>query len=65
MSVYLKAILPDRMKVKLTILQTLPPQSVPDPLPYFITAGHLSRWVYSPRDAGGRSSKRSSINLPP
>lgn len=47
-SVYLKAILPDRMKVKLTILQTLPPQSAPDPLPYFITAGHLSRWVYSP-----------------
>ena len=52
-SVYLKAILPDRMKVKLTILQTLPPQSAPDPLPYFITAGHLSRWVYSPPERRG------------
>lgn len=52
-SVYLKAILPDRMKVKLTILQTLPPKNAPDPLPYFITAGHLSRWVYSPPERRG------------
>ena len=47
-SVYLKAILPDRMKVKLNILQVLPPQAGPDPLFYFITSGQLSRWVYSP-----------------
>lgn len=52
-SVYLKAILPDRMKIKLNILQVLPPQEEPNPLFYFITSGQLSRWTYSPPQRQG------------
>ena len=47
-SVYIKAILPDRMKVKLSLIHRLDPQPAPDPLVYFITSGRLSRWEYSP-----------------
>ena len=45
---YIKAILPDRMKVKLSLIHRLDPQPAPDPLVYFITSGRLSRWEYSP-----------------
>ena len=47
-SVYLKAILPDRMKIKLLAIDKLPPLSAPPPLPYFITGGHLEHWKYAP-----------------
>ena len=47
-SVYIKTIRPDRMKVKLQIIETLPPEEGPRPLRYQITDGRLSRWVYSP-----------------
>lgn len=46
--VYIKSILPDKMKMKLVIIdsQEAPREIVP--LRYFITQGHLDRWVYSP-----------------
>mgnify|MGYP000193708404 CR=1 FL=1 len=47
-SVYIKAILPDRMKIKLTLIHRLEPEPGPEPLSYFITFGQLSRWDYSP-----------------
>ena len=47
-SVYIKSIRPERMKVKLQIIEKLPPLSGPDPLHYQITDGVLERWVYSP-----------------
>ena len=47
-SVYIKAILPDRMKIKLTLIHRLEPEPGPEPLSYFITSGQLSRWDYSP-----------------
>lgn len=46
--VYIKSILPDKMKVKLAIVDTgeaAPPPSVPR---YFIKEGHLAHWRYSP-----------------
>lgn len=48
-SVYLKSIRPERMKVKLQIIEKLPPlpQSLP-PMRYQITDGCLTRWIYSP-----------------
>lgn len=46
-SVYIKSILPERMKIKLSIIDRLPDQPAP-PLRYFITSGHLDEWVYSP-----------------
>lgn len=48
-SVYIKSILPSRMKIKLNIIDLLdmPPQKPPEPH-YFITEGSLTSWVYSP-----------------
>lgn len=53
--VYIKSILPARMKLKLVIIDTqdtLP--APPPPLNYFITAGHISHWRYSPADCEKR-----------
>ena len=47
-SVFLKAILPERMKIKLLIIDRLPPEPVPPPLTYFITDGRLGHWRYAP-----------------
>ncbi len=47
-SVFLKSILPDRMKIKLLIIDKLPPAEGPEPPRYFITGGKLERWDYAP-----------------
>ena len=45
---YIKAILPERMKIKLLAIDTLPPLDGPAPLEYFITRGRLEKWKYAP-----------------
>lgn len=53
-SVYIKSILADKMKVKLIIIDVggqAPPPAVPD---YYITEGHIDRFVYSPPAADRR-----------
>ena len=47
-SVYIKSILPQRMKVKLTVIDVLAPYDAPTPPRYFITEGHIDEWVYTP-----------------
>ena len=47
-SVYIKAILPERMKIKLLAIDRLPPEAAPPALRYFITSGRLRRWHYAP-----------------
>lgn len=47
-SIFIKSIRPDRMKIKLQVIEKLPPLAVPEPLRYQITDGTLDRWVYSP-----------------
>lgn len=48
-SCYIKSILPERMKIKLNLIDRIGhAPSVPPPLSYFIDAGHLSNWQYSP-----------------
>ncbi len=47
-SVYIKSIRPERMKIKLHVIEKLPPPGEPEPLRYQITDGVLDRWVYSP-----------------
>ncbi len=47
-SVYLKAILPDRMKIKLLVIDKLPPLPGPPGLEYFITGGRMEKWKYAP-----------------
>lgn len=47
-SVYIKSIQPDRMKLKLLIIDVLPPEPGPQAPRYFISDGILDRWQYSP-----------------
>ena len=47
-SIYIKSILPDKMKIKLIIVDAFDAPYTPDPVTYFITGGHLDRWQYSP-----------------
>ncbi len=47
-SVYIKSILPERMKLKLLVIDPLPDKKVPEPPRYFITQGKLERWRYAP-----------------
>lgn len=47
-SVYIKAILPERMKIKLLVIDALPPSPAPEPLHYFLTQGRIEKWKYAP-----------------
>lgn len=47
-SVYIKSILPRQMKLKLLLIDHLPPENAPPPPNYFVTGGRLSRWRYPP-----------------
>ena len=49
--VYIKSILPDKMKIKLIIVDAFDAPHPPEPLTYFIKSGHLDRWEYSPPGA--------------
>ena len=46
-SVYIKAILPERQKVKLIVIRLLPEDSYMTPLRYYLTSGNISSWQYS------------------
>lgn len=45
-SVLLRAILPQKHKIKLTILEKLPAPLPAPEMTYFITSGHISKWEY-------------------
>ena len=48
-SVYIRSILPDKQKIKLTVLEQLDPRHVPPRLlRYYRTVGRLDRWEYAP-----------------
>jgi small subunit ribosomal protein S1 len=47
-SVYIKSIIPEKMKVKLVIVDAFNACHHPTPLRYFIEEGHIDRWRYSP-----------------
>lgn len=50
-AVFIKSILPDRMKVKLVIIDSYPASDPPEPLKYYIdteNTTHIDRWEYSP-----------------
>lgn len=46
-NVYIKSILPDKMKVKLVIMSIDKADDTPPPIKYFIKSGHIDSWVYS------------------
>jgi len=47
-SVYIKSLIPEKMKVKLIIVDAFEANYVPTIPYYYIEDGHLERWVYSP-----------------
>ena len=50
-AVYIKSIIPEKMKIKLIIIDAHDTPLVPEPLEYFIDTDeceHISSWVYSP-----------------
>lgn len=50
-SVYIKNIIPDKMKVKLVIVDTFPaPEAKEKSFDYKISSGHIDKWVYSPEE---------------
>lgn len=49
-SVFLKSILPRQMKLKLLLIDHLPPERTAPKTEYFITGGHIDRWRYAPKD---------------
>lgn len=46
-SVYIKAILPERQKVKLIVIRTLPSTQETPPIRYFLTSGTIDGWSYA------------------
>lgn len=46
-NVYIKSILPNKMKVKLVILNKETTNAYNNTIPYFITEGHIDSWRYS------------------
>ena len=51
-SVYIKAIFPERMKIKLLVIEKLPPEG-PQPLTYFLPPnGRMDCWHYAPEGCG-------------
>ena len=46
-SVFIKSLLPDKMKVKLILIDAFDGEPPPVKLHYYLTGGHISRWIYS------------------
>lgn len=51
-SVYIKAIIPDKMKIKLIIVDTFDSGYINKNLDYFITEGKIENWIYSTPNSG-------------
>lgn len=47
-SVYIKSVNPQKMKIKLAIVDTFPPENKRTPLKYYYDGEHIDRWRYSP-----------------
>ena len=54
-TVYIKSIIPEKMKIKLSIIDTYSQTNEIAPLEYFINPKeikHMDRWIYSPKESG-------------
>ena len=49
--VYVKSIIPSKMKIKLIIVDSFAADYPVEPPEYYITSGHIDRWVYSPEES--------------
>lgn len=59
-SVYIKAMLPERMKIKLVLVDVFDDDNPPAPPHYFITGGRLEEWHYAPPGAPKQMVSRFS-----
>lgn len=50
-SVYIKAIIPDKMKVKLIAVDVFDAEYHIEKLKYFVTDNHISHWIYTPENS--------------
>ncbi len=50
-SVFIKCILPSKMKIKLIIIETFDYTYKPDNPNYFLTEGHIDKFIYSPKES--------------
>lgn len=57
-SVYIKSIMPDRMKIKLLVIESLGQSKPQTKLRYFITGGHIDHWRYSPESCDKKVIER-------
>lgn len=51
-SVYIKAVIPEKMKVKLVIVDVFKEPRRETPIHYFYDGGHITEWVYSSPQSG-------------
>ncbi len=51
-SVYIKSIIPEKMKIKLIIVDVFKEQRTKQPLNYFYSGEHISHWIYSSPNSG-------------
>lgn len=47
-SVYIKSLIPERMKIKLIIVDSFDAEYPKSDIEYFVEEGHIDRWIYSP-----------------
>ncbi|MBR7061338.1 MAG: 30S ribosomal protein S1, partial [Eubacterium sp.] len=50
-SVYIKSILPEKMKIKLAVVEAFDEYGAKPELKYFVSKSHISSWNYSPPNA--------------
>lgn len=50
-AVYIKSILPDKMKIKLVVVEAFEEAEMAEPLTYFVKDSHIKRFSYSPKNA--------------
>ncbi|MBR1591832.1 MAG: S1 RNA-binding domain-containing protein [Ruminococcus sp.] len=50
-SVYIKAIIPEKMKIKLIIVDTCPDFEPNREFEYYFTENHMDRWIYTPESS--------------
>lgn len=50
-SVYIKAIIPEKMKIKLIVVDIFSAEYRPMPIKYFVEGDHISSWHYPPKNS--------------
>lgn len=50
-AVYVKSVIPSKMKIKLVVVEAFNETAKPSPLTYYIDNGHIDFWQYSPEES--------------